>query len=236
MSATPYLSSLGVPVLLQTRPPTNAGFPLMFNSGCKHLWDEAIREFTPTDSPITDWYNVITKFIDKASAAGRYPFTGYHQSINDLISDRLRNARRAVVRFMDKSKILKLATVRNTHRRVSMTDTGFVLTVYGDIFLKDPTFPQWLLQMPYPRFDIVRSIDNRWDKNLGDNVTFFARNEGALAKDRWFIGYDIKVDLFPEVPNQPLPSKGELERFVLNVLWMPVLRSHRPQGLSHKLL
>lgn len=236
MSATPYLSSLGVPVYMQTRTPTSSGYPLMFSSMCKHLWDEVLREYPATDNPVNDWYNVISLFTDKCSAAGKYPFTGYHQSINDAITDRLRNARRAVVRFIDKSKILSLTTVRNTHRRASMTDTGFVLTVYGDVHLKDPTFPEWLLQMPYPRFDIVRTIDNRWNKPLGDNATYFVQNQGALAKDRWIMGYDIRVDLFPEIPNRQLPSKSELERFILNTLWMPVLRSHRPLGLSHKLL
>jgi hypothetical protein len=208
----------------------------MFNHQNRDIWDSIVKVFKPTKDAQMDWDKVIESYVNECAQAGRYAFSDFHQTTNDECVERLREARRAVVKFINRSKILDLITLRNTHRTAMMTPTGFILCVSGQIRLKDPTFPDWLLRMPFPRFNIIRSIDGRWSKPLGDNATFFAENEGAKSPDRWHIGYEIVVDYFPEIPNKPLPSKQELERFILDILWMPVLKSQRPYGLSHKLL
>lgn len=236
MSEIPYLSNLGVPVLFQARTPTADGFPITFNPHTKAQWDAAVKELTPSKDAVQDWGLVIQYYIDLCSKHGQYPFSGPHTSSNDQIVAVLKEARHAVVKFINKSELIKMVSFRDTHRKVSMTATGFILQVQGQARLKDETFPQWLVQAPMPRFDIIRDADGKYIKHLGYNTAFFAYNEGANMTARWHVGYEIVVDKFPDIPNHPTPSKAELERFILDILWMPVLKQARPFGLSHMLM
>jgi hypothetical protein len=61
-------------------------------------------------------------------------------------------------------------------------------------------------------------------------------DRGGHMPRRWHIGYEIDCPIFPEIPTNGLPSKAELEKFILNVLFMPVLRRQRPKKILHRLI
>lgn len=229
-----FLSGLGVLDTDQVRTPTADAFPQSFNVNNKGIWDAAVRSVAPTKNPAADWDTVIHQYIDDCTAADSYPFSNLRQSINDMIVQDLHEARRAVVRFMDQSHVLQHASIRATDRVVKMTTSGFVLRVVGKCQIKDPAFEQWLIKLPMPRFNL--KDDGRYDKSLGRNLKMVAWNEGASLRDRWHVGYEIVCNHYPDIPGNHLPSKAEIERFILHVLWMPVLKAHRPQGFNHRLI
>ncbi len=234
MANSPFLSGLGVLDTDQVRAPTPDTFPLAFNVNNKHIWDAATHSVVPTDDPAADWTAVIHEYINQCTAVDSYPFSNLKQSVNDMIVQNLSEARKAVVRFMDQSKLLEHASIQATDRVVKMTTSGFILRVVGKVQIKDPAFEAWLTNLPMPRFNL--KADGRYDKALSKNLKMVAWNEGASLKDRWHIGYEIVCHHYPDIPGNHLPSKAELEKFVLHVLWMPVLKSHRPQGFHHRLI
>jgi hypothetical protein len=232
--AAPFLAHLGISDIDQARSPTADAFPHAFNINCKPQWDQAVGRVEPSDDPKVDWGLAIRNYVELCTSTDRYPFSNMKQSSNDQIVEHLKNARRAVVKFLNNSKFLNHVQIRTTARKVKMNNMGFSLDVFGQVYIKDPTFVRWLLEMPYPGFRIKH--EGRYIKHIGNDVTMVVYNEGANGTQRWHIGYEINCRLFPDLPGRNLPSKAELEKFILEVLFMPVLRSSRPYGYHRRLL
>lgn len=230
---TPFLSNLGLTPIEQQFDPGPDTFPRAFNSLCQPQWAQAVN-FVMGDDSLENWGLAIRNFIQLCVDADRYPYSNLHQSANDQILRHLQDARKSVVKFMNLSKFLDKVTIRTTKREVQMNNQGFTLTTTGNIYLKDPTFVQWLLQMPYPGFRI--KDEGRYIKPVGPNTTMIVYNEHANGSQRWHIGYEIVSRQFPDLPGRHLPSKAELETFILDVLWLPTLKAHRPFGYHRRLL
>lgn len=232
MAGIPFLSNLGVSDVDQARHPTAQAFPPTFNPNCRSIWDSTISQLEVLDTDVGfTWGHAIRQFIASCIDQDLYPFSGSRQGANDQIFTELQDARKQVVKFLNQSKMLKYVDLRVTRREVEMSTIGFTLRCLGIAYLKDPTFEKWLMQMPMPAFRIKHA--GRYLKHLSNSVTMVVYNEG---NHRWHVGYEIVVRRFPDLPGKHVPSKAELETFILDVLWMPVLRSHRPLGYHHRLI
>jgi len=234
--AVPFLSNLGIPAIEQARPPTAKGFPTAFNSNNQSVWEQAVQETEASKSAESDWGRTIRRYVDLCEARGVYPFQNVHESRNDQITDYLRDRRRAFVKFVNNSNFFENIKLRTTDREVKVTDGGFILTIVGHAYIEDPSFEQWLTTRPSPSFDLVVH-EGRHTKSLMDGLTMFAYTERrAKSPIRWIIGYEIVCPMFPDLPDKHLPSKAEIENFVLSVLWMPILKGQRPVNLVHRLI
>lgn len=234
--AAPFLSNLGVTEIQQARTPTAEAFPLAFNPNNKSEWTAAVHELVTTGEPETDWGLTIRRYVELCAARGVYAFQSVHQTRNDQISDYLRDRRRAFIHFINISHFFDTVKLRTTERKVTVTDRGFVLQVDATATIKDPSFEKWLTKMPMPRFDIVRH-DGRYTKAIQDGLLMYAYNERqSNSPERWHVGYEITCPIYPDLPDQHLPSRAELENFVLNILWMPLLRGMRPNAMTHRLI
>lgn len=234
--AHPFLSNLGVDALTQGRSPTAQTFPRAFNPNNASDWTMAVNNTVMGDDPTEDWGLVIKEYIRLCTIRGVYPFQNTHESTNDQIVDFMRERRRQFVRFINRTDFFRTITLRSTHRHVTATDHGFTLTVYAKTLNTDPSFIKWLVESPFPRFDLVRK-NGRYSKHLIPGLELFVENDYAdNMTDRWIIGYDIHCPMYPDLPTNHTPSKAEIERFVLDVLWMPLLRSMRPIRTTHRLI
>lgn len=236
--ASPFLSNLGVTVFEQARSPTADTFPSAFNSNSKYLWQQAATEYTPGHSAMEDWGLAIRHYVELCESSGVFPFQATHIAKNDQIHYYLQAARQNINRFLNRSKLLSELTIRRTNHSVTMTATGFHIDVYAHVNLKDPKFPDQLTRMPYPHFSIVRDEDGRYTKKLAPGLEMYVYNAGSGLRldQRWHIGYTIHCNVFPDVPAVGAPSKAELESFIRDVLWMPILRESRPIGLAYRLI
>lgn len=231
MDTVPFLANLGVLDTDQVRDPTAQAFPMAFNPNCRRVWDAVLTDLVMTDDVGFNWGSAIRAFLEQCISQDLYPFSNLKQSANDQILTALGDARKAVVKFLNRSKMLHYVNLRATLREVQMSNVGFTLRVLGNATLKDPTFEKWLLQMPMPAFR--QKHNGRWIKHLSSEVTMVVFNEGT---QRWRVGYEIVCHHFPDLPGKHLPSKAELEKFVLDILWTPILKSHRPDGFHHRLI
>lgn len=232
----PFLSNLGIGALEQARAPTADTFPLSFNANAKNEWNQAVQELIPRGIAATDWGQTLRRYVQLCEDHNVFPFQTFQQSRNDAIQDYLRDRRRQLVRFIDTNDFFKGITIRSTHRNVKASDTGFVLTVYAKAKITDPTFIQWIKKAPAPRFEITKDAQNRWVRHITDGLLMYVENEAPNLEERWHIGYEIMCPMFPELPNNHVPSKQEIENFILQILWMPLIKSMRPIGLNHRLI
>ena len=234
--STPFLSNLGVSALDQARTPVPAAFPVALNPNNKSEWMQACSDLVTTGEAATDWGLTLKRYVQLCEDRGVYPFQSVHQSRNDQISDYLRDRRREFVKFVNRANFFDAIKIRTTERKVTVTDRGFVLTVTAHCQIKDPSFGKWLSMMPLPKFDFVVH-EGRHIKHLDQGLDMFVINERLSGSaERWIIGYDITCPIYPDLPNEHLPSKAEIEKFVLDILWMPLLRSMRPQAALHRLI
>lgn len=139
---------------------------------------------------------------------------------NDQIMVRLQAARRAVVKFLDNSKPFDLGSLKAVSRRCTVTSTGLVLRVEGEVLSMDPTVGQWLLKTPWPAFRLKR--DNVYARQLDPHTQMVIFNNNAGASQRWLIGYEVSVPIVPWVPRENATFK-EREDLVLKVLWPQVM-------------
>jgi len=228
MDTYPFLSNLGVSDIAQARNPTADAFPPNFNVNCKQVWDRTISLLPLTEDVCTNWGQAIRDFIENCIEADLYPFSDLKQSVNDQIMASLMASRKALLK--DFTKMLCSVKLGSTIRSVEMNNLGFTLKTCSAVTLKDPTFGQWLTQAPYPRF-VVRQEDF-YIKQIDASTNLFASKD----VDKWSVGYEIVCKQFPSIPGNPLPTRLELEKFILNVLLMPVLKIHRPDGFHHRLV
>lgn len=234
--ANPFLSNLGVKLFDQARTPLASTFPPAFNPNNASVWSAAVQALVPTADPASDWALTIKNYVFICEQRAVYPFQNFHESRNDQISDYLRTRRRLVVKFINNSGIFKDIKIQNTIRKVVVTDSGFVLTVQAKVTIKDPTFSAWLTKSPMPRFNIKDPKSETYIKSLDSGLNMFVYNEGVAMDARWHIGYEIMCPFYPDLPSNNVPSKAELERFILEILWMPHLRSVRPFNMMHRLI
>ena len=235
---TPFLSNLGVPPLVQARNPTPETFPSALNLNNKSVWGTAVAETPPTASVPETWALCLKRYVELCEIQDLFPFQTLHQSRNDQISDFLKEARMMVVKYINRSGLFDEVKLTKSHRSVHVTHDGFNIVVYAKATITDPSFEQWLQQMPYPHFNSMRRPDGKWIKPLGNGVTMFVINgkHGGYSPTRWHIGYEIECKMFPDVPTTGTPSRSALEKFIMEVLFMPVLRTHRPLKVLHRLI
>jgi hypothetical protein len=235
---TPFLSNLGIDPIVQARSPTPETFPPALNTNNKSVWSTAVAETPSLKNPLEDWARCLKRYIELCEEQDVFPFQTFHESKNDQITDFLRQARQAVVKYINLSKLFDEVKMQTSHRQVQVTHNGFIITVYAKVTVTDPSFEQWLQTMPYPHFNSTRSIDGKWVKPVQSGVTMFVVNgeHGGHMNQRWHIGYEIECPMFPDVPTSGTPSKTELEHFIEEILWMPILRSHRPKKLLRRLV
>lgn len=232
----PFLSNLGVSAFDAARPPTAQTFPLAFNVNNVLHWKAACAELIPSLDTRYDWASTIKRYVELCTENGVFPFSTLHQSRNDQISEFLTERRRAFVKFINMTGLLEHVYLKATHRLVSATDAGFVLRVHGEAIIEDPTYTTFLQQIPYPKM-LLRTEDSHYVRQLMPGLEIFAYNEYARSmKQRWIVGYEISCPIFPDLPNHPTPTKAEIERFILDILWMPLLRSMRPIHQMRRLI
>jgi hypothetical protein len=136
---------------------------------------------------------------------------------------------------MNRSRILDVMSVWRSHHSVRLHNGGFVVRSTAEIRWKEENFIGWLRKAPMPGFT-QRDSDGVYIRKVVPGTNMLVYNEGVAMSRRWRIGYEIAVSAYPTIPAKYTPSKAELANFILNTMWLPALRSHRPHNLNHRLL
>lgn len=227
-----YLPGLGLSDAQLSAVPDTKSFPRALNQACRSVWDSLIPELEATE-PEAAWAEAISTFVGLCASRGQYAFSNTKQSNNDRINMQLQAARRAVLKFINQSKVFKVATLKAVKRQALMVGPGFLIRTIGEVQSVDPFLLRWIQKRPWPAFNV--KSNGKWAKQLAPGVTIVLYNTGAYGSQRWVIAYEIVVPIMPALPH-PMASKSEFEDFVLKILWKPVLTSGRPYQYHRKML
>ena len=245
MEQHPFLSALGIPQLEQARSPTLKGFPPSLNTNAKSEWEQAVKDVVPTSNPMTNWGLVLKRYIQLCEMSDKFPLANTAGSFstedsNSEILHILRQARIDFVRFIQKNDFFHDIKIRSTHRKVQLHDSGFVLSVWALVRITDPKFKQWLGHLKFPGHAgnqmIPRDANNRYTVDVSPHLKVYVENDAPGLPERWVVGYEITVPAIPHLEDVTFPSQEQLEQFILDSMWMPLLRSMRFKKWEHRLI
>lgn len=232
------LSIIGVPGAYHDKLPSVGGYPSKFNPEALNLWtkmvqDEAYRrEMRKLNSPDLAWHNTILKFLKLCDEEGFYPFSNGTDVVrNDYIQDFVRRGRIHLVQFFNECELFSRVKIRKAYREYQRRDKGMTIVSWAECFpVKDPTFEKWLQQSPMPRF--LKGVDNRYVKVIQPHVTAWVR---CINLSRVTVGIAIEVAGTINVPGKQTPKRKEVDSFMDNQVWLPLIRAHRFNGVTNRL-
>ena len=235
MLTSPFLSNLGVPQIAQARSPTIEGMPKALNPNNKSQWESAIRFVIPSGNPFEDWGLTLRKYVELCERSSLFPFDNAAIDHNEQIEWLLYESRRRLVQFVKRFNLFKNMTVRKVYHDVDVHDSGCVLTVYAKVRNPDPTFIRWIQGLPNPyRFPVLHDKKYKYRKSITSNLDIWVQSIFPTNPEHWYVGYDVKIPYFPRIPNNDLPSKAEIAKFVIEILWIPMIKNLRL--IQHRLL
>lgn len=232
------LSIIGVPGSYHDRLPGPGGYPSKFNPEALKLWtnlvqDEAYRrELRKLNSLDLAWHNTILKFLSLCDDEGIYPFSNASEATrNEYIQDFVRRGRIHLVQFFNECEMFSHIKVSRAYREYQRRDKGMTIVSWAECFpVKDPTFEKWLQQSPMPRF--LKGVDNRYVKIIQPHVTAWVR---CINLNRVTIGFAIEVAGTINVPGKQTPKRKEVDSYMDNRIWLPLIRAHRFDGVFNRL-
>lgn len=198
--------------------PTTATYPTRLNPQAKSLWPAALGKIT-SRNPRAAWLQAIEELYSLALKKNVNIYID-RSSSNDKILIELIHARRQVVNFLNKHRVVPQLKFRTTKRSVEMKRGGFLLTVDSRVEEVDPEL--------FAKLGLRRASGRR-EIRLSNNVVFFVYNEGTSMSQRWHVGYEVFIDQIPFLAGNPKPTSRDMEEFIIK-MYLPVVRSYRAVG------
>jgi hypothetical protein len=229
LARTINLTALGVSADEQSRLPDIYSMPNACNPANEKIWRMAVSNLK-TKSANAAWQQALSKYMQLCSRYSLHPFMDRGTN-NDKAYDQLKQDRRDLVKFLERNCILDLVKLRPTTYKVSIIEHGFVIKAEAPA---DLLVDEEELLKPNGNLDSMGLRKNSisggalWEITVNRGVRFFIANSGANLKARWSIGYEIVVPVFPQARGNNASSNKELESFVINAMWLPLVRGIRP--------
>lgn len=235
MASAPFLTHLGISEIQQARPPVASAFPLAFNVNARSIWEQIIETQQNTrgaqKDALTAWAEAVREFIRICEAQDQFPFQRTAVDQTSKSSQFLGRARAALTEFMERSPVFNLVPrLTDVDHQAQMRTDGFRISMSGRAVIKDPTFGQFLADSGFA----TGLIPNRCGRTVHHGLSFWFEPESNGT--HWKLGYDLDCPEFPEHPSTELPSAAALERFIMSVLWTPLMRAHRTNRYGRRLI
>ena len=232
------LSIIGVPVAQQKRLPGLAGYPRKFSAEGLSVWTTMLqdpeykKEIRNKDDLDLVWHLTILEFLSRCQDQGVLPFANNTDvTKNEYIAEFLTKARIYCVQFVKECRFFDRVKVRKAFREYTRKDNGLVIRTWAELYvIKDPTFENWLMTVPMPRFH--RQPDNRYTRLIMPHITMWVRYINAA---RVIVGFDIEVAGTINIPGKPNPSRKAVDKFIDQTIWLPIIRAHRITDIKNRL-
>lgn len=238
------LAVIGVPPEYQDKPPHPEAYPIKWNPEAKDVWCEMLqsREFNLKCSGQTidgQWHQAIQLFLELCSEYGVSPFwLGTDSARNDYIVYSARNGRMRIVKFLNDIQLFshpdKPLRVRTAYREYVRTDEGFIINSWADCY---PYIEETRLQFETrmtdfkgPRF--LKYVENHLVKVLIPPVQVWIKSFNML---RLQVGFTIEMKGTINIPGHPSPTRKEVDAWFDRLVWFPLVRSHRIDGVWNRL-
>lgn len=233
------LSIIGVPDQCQQRIPTATAYPRKFDGQALSIWQKYVDtpEFKAWARAQSDldqvWHETIKCFLKRCEDEGVVPFANNTDTTrNEFVENAFSRSRIMLVRWFDEIKMFERVKVRKAFREYVANDKGILVRSWAELFnVKDlPEFESWLQKTPSPRF--LKYPDNRWTKMVQPHIMVWVR---IINSARVVVGYEIKLAGTINIPGKKTPTKKEVNKFLDNTLWFPIVRAHRIDAIKNRL-
>lgn len=233
------LSIIGVPDAQQKKLPGLTSFPRKFDDRSRPVWEQYVSspEYKSWARGVGDldtiWHETIKQFLKLCEGQGILPFSNNTDlTRNEFVQNAFNNSRIMLVRWLDECKLFERVKVKKAYREYVMNEKGLTIRCWADLYpIKDlGAFEAWLKQVPMPRF--LKAPDNRWTKMVQPHIMVWVRMMNA---SRTVVGYEIKMVGTINIPGKKTPTKKEVNRFIDNTLWYPIVRAHRIDAVKTRL-
>lgn len=211
---SPFLLNLGVDIYHQAKTPT-IEIPNVFNPNCSDLWESAVKSTVenkkyPSSKCPDLWCKVIKNFLDLCSYSNRFAFLETPEATNAEIIKSLIDKRYSILKAIN----FTIVNAKNSKRRVYFPDTGG-FSISNSLSIKSPDIEDALREY---------SVDNSlYTLSPDDSTSIFLKND--ITSDWVDFEYIITINTLPFLENV-IPSTQELSKFILKILFEPILKSN----------
>lgn len=230
----PFLSNLGLNEPDQYVAPSAESMPPALNPNNTTQWQAAVNQATSESGDVIEvWARTITLYTEQCIADNVFPFMISAQAINDGILSSMQAQRSAVVSFLTSSNLLaekiSQCSVSSVKRVVEFLDRGFNLYVSVKLRLDIAEAASICQAMT---FDKV--TDFYFKKDVGSGASVGCEVDKAEPQYS-YVSYIIRCSSLPCIANKYAPSSQEYEKFILNVMYLPLVRMSVPTIFSNRL-
>jgi hypothetical protein len=230
------LSIIGVPAEYHDHLPTLQGFPRKFSREGLAVWKIVLDKiksgnlFVSMASRDLVWHFTIQAYLQECEDLGVYPFVAGNTDTtrNEYITSFVRRGRMQIVKYATDAGLFKNIKVRWTHREYVRVKGGLIIRSWADMQpVQDTKFREWLVSTPLPRFQ--RSTHSTYKRLVRPNVNMWVR---YLSATRVTVGYSIKVIGTLNIPGNKTPTREQVNKFIDDTIFLPVIRAHRFPDIS----
>ena len=233
------LSIIGVPHQYHNKIPSIGGFPKNFNPDARHVWlailaSEGYKEKVNGMPAGERWTLIIQLFIKWCNDQAISPFDNHlDRTDNSRILSFLELQRRKLVKYIDEIGILKVVTIKSPYRVYMRRDTGFVIQSYCD-FSNFGGFDQLQKFLTHPKVGFTK-VGLAWQKVLDSTTRIHVK---TVNSNRAIVWYEIRVGSPVYFPGseRKTPTIRQVDNFIDNTIWLPIVRSHRFKTLNKRSL
>lgn len=227
---------LGVPDNWSQDDPRAQRMPPRLNPAAQKAWEAVLvhphyKEQSKGMSSASKWSLAVQMFMHAAEQEGFDPFGNVlDQTDNNRIISLLTRARMKVCKYIDRTQLLLLLTVRDSWREVKLTDKGFILRSWAKATYEGGNMMDLENILRSAPFGFV-PVASEKGRTLSVMVDPSVRMYVTLKNGGW-VHIHYRMDINQQVYH-PRAEKGqsitlpELRTWIERVLWMPVTRSHR---------
>lgn len=230
----PFLSNLGVSEKEQLQNPRPDIMPPALNANCSSEWSCVVRKVLSLGyTGLAAWGYCIRCFVQLCLEHNKFAFLRDPNSVNESILSTLQQQRDSVVNFLtlnaDIAKIIENAIVSRVSREAVFINAGFIICCKARL-----------------RLDFFEAAE------LSEKLGFSKVSEGCYRKD---VGsgvcvelcsdinnsaytqlcYSLKSDQLPSIANNYTPSQSEYAKFILDIMYIPLIKMSSPSIFSTKL-
>ena len=230
----PFLCNLGISEKEQLQDPRADSMPSALNPNCSAEWSEVVNKVLDLGYfGLEAWGICIRSFVKLCTDQNKFAFLRDPNTINESILSTIQKQRDSVISFLtlnaDISKIIEIAIVSRISREVVFLGSGFVICCKARL-----------------RLDFIETAE------LAEKLCFSKVSEGCYRKD---VGsgvcvelcsdmnnasytqlcYSLKSDQLPWIANNYTPSQAEYTKFILDIMYIPLIKMSSPSIFSTKL-
>lgn len=206
---------MNIDELVSTGRPEVQNFPARCNPYALSIWLDACSRVEKINDTRSAWVQALRYYVETCRDAGLLPFA--QQSLVDIeqaAKTYMLQRRIKLVRFLDRTKLLKDVRSWSKHVEVTPYGAGFLLTLKLGVVIDEPRWSDRLFQLVPYRFHLLRE-GHSWKCEIDPALTFYVNTYNRSAPRAWSVGYTIECPLHMPV------APDKLEQYVLDRIWKP---------------